>query len=142
MSNRPEQYWPGLPEERNNFSYLKYQALGGCLNQDFFESSLVFLDSGQQLRKREKSYCLSCRHYAGLAGLSPNLDQEIVYAYLRAMMPPARREENGKNGSPWLLSDQALLAEVFLLTEDADSYRQLVASFPNIFMKKDKRRAA
>lgn len=149
MSNHPEQFWPGLPEElpdrqarRSNLSYLDYQALGGCLEKDFFNLSLQFLDNGQLIGEKERNHCLACRRYAKSAGLSPGLEQERLYAYLRAMVPSGRWKESGGDGCPWGLCDQPLLAEVFLLTEDIASYQQFTGFFSNIFGVKDKQKIA
>ncbi len=138
MSKFPEQYRPGLPEGQNNLSYPEYQAFGGCLNEDSFNHAFEFLNNGQLPIRGRENYYLSCRHYAELAGFSPGLSQERLYAYLRTMMPPSdNQRKNEGNNYPWQLGDQALLAEVFLLTEDVASYQQFTAFFPNIFGRKN-----
>ncbi len=143
MSN-PEKYQPGLSAkevETAAFPYKAYQFIGGRLNENFFDQSAEFLSNGQALGKKEEHYCLSCRHYTKLAGFFPRLDQEKLYAYLRAMMPSFNGKKKNREGKcPWQLGDQPLLAEVFLLTEDVTSYEQFTTFFSNIFERGEEKK--
>ena len=86
---------------------------------------------------KEERHCLSCRHYVHRAGLTLRLDQEQLYAYLRTMMPSVGENVNKNSGCPWQFTDQPLLAEIFLLTQDEEGYRQFIASYPEIFKEEN-----
>ena len=132
MSN-PER---SFSESHQAFSYQEYRSCGGQLKENFFSQAVNFLKNGQELRKRQKIYGELGRHYAFQAGITPSSQQENLYAFLREIMPLSFGEESKKGGDgafPWQLSDQPLLADVFLLTNDFFSYQRFTAHFPYIF---------
>jgi hypothetical protein len=130
--------YQSIETEKDNFaeqfSYEEYRSLAGKLNQHFFHQSLEFLNR-DPLESRKEIYCRVCEHYAALANLALRPEQKYLYAYLRDIqLPSSSFPKDGEGSSyPWQLTDQVLLAEILLLTEDKEAYQKFTDFFSPIF---------
>ncbi len=114
----------------------EYWGLGGRLDEDSFNDALLVLSVGEGNPVGVRSCSLGQAESMAMVGLIlTTQEQRYLYAVLRERpFKEGKRTVSPERTVPvWILSDQRILAEVFLLTGDMANYEYFRSKYPSIF---------
>lgn len=111
--------------------YVIYKKMGGLLDRQSHEKARVFLEIGIDSHKPSTCSFFQAQRLAEETRISLSYKQTSLYAYLREL--PTDEEETSEGISPSKLTDQPLLAQVLLITEDLPQYNLFIKRWPHIF---------
>jgi hypothetical protein len=114
----------------------EYWKSGGILDRKSFDYAMLGLaDIVEKPLSVDKSSLAQIEIMAVFSHILITSDQKYLYAFLRKMVGnPNERHDSQEGTVPvWDLSDEHLLAEVFLLKKDMMKRKSFMEAYPNIF---------
>ncbi len=114
----------------------EYWKFGGRLEQeDYLDAVSILSRREEKPEKVRYSSFVQADSIARIVNLLITEEQRYLYAVLREkLFEEGKRVVSPEGTVPvWTLSDQGLMAEVFLLTGDIPNYESLKCRYPNIF---------
>jgi len=117
----------------------EYWESGGMLNSDSFKYAMLGLaDIVEKPLSVSKSSLAQVEIMVMFSHIPITSEQEYLYAILREMVGNPNEGYDFPEGTVpvWTLSDEHLLAEVFLLTNDMTKRNSFMNAYPNIFKMK------
>lgn len=130
-------YNSGMEETLNNpGNYQEYRNIGGEFSEeDYLEALSILSNKEEKPGTVARASLNQAESMARFANLPVTTEQRYLYAVLRER--PLREVKKevipGEIIPVESLSDQRILAEVFLLTGDLVNYEYFKSSYPNIF---------